>query len=981
MHSTQRRRQWGRRLAPLALVMLIVGIVPNWPNASQAQSGIIDQALDDTQSDFVRGNFLGAAVSPDHRRDVLSTDADGAVQLTPIGILNPWPLGGLLPRGLADHGVAVVRDRLFTVAGAISDGSTDAVYGVRIDQSTGNFIPHGNEVNPDGRYVTPNWTNDPLPPAQGSFYEACTGTNLLTVRTNTAVASLDKGDGTGYIYAIGGIARLPSCGLLGTPTRLAEAMTVPTVQRGEVGATGIITWTGGNTLINAYLPSPLVINDTPTSIYADHKLGIYKSQALVARAPNGKYFLYVMGGEIRYPNFNFEPDRTDRRSIATPAVFYTEIDPATGNFKHPLNSSTTAPWARTTNIPVLPPAGGDPAQTFGLYDHVATVARAVSGTGVNAVFRDAIFIVGGYVDSNVAPNPLLNSNRNPYVYLATIANDGSLSWDRTPTRVGTTQDNLDPPGTLVATEGNPVAALAGMAFNNKLYLIGGTTGPDNTNALDSVITGVYDGDFQFQPLLTDSEFFVGRDQITPVLPAKIAGPASATMQASAPANDPNAAAAWAFVVGGQNEVGELSDAIYTGRVGGVGETSTNAVRSRDAWYYSRYIDTSLERAGQDNSAARVLKIRWATEIDRSSNANADIQLDFRYVRRSDLRCDAGAFDDILNPWFALDGDLNTSFRSHNLTTTNPLNEVELEELFDGQEFNATCIQYRARITQNGVTDGTPNVPSNPAVTPRLLNISLEKTLPGYPDLRVLVESDFQVIVENGAFADIDLGLINLNGDNPDDVTQTLAANHFGEDGEIQVALCWSYDPDQAPPDPEFPTLPWTGTDRIPCAPVYTSINRLDLSPGASVTLSRFSEWLQNDPNNSGIPLDEPFGDLGELFLEPGYYKLAVIIDPTDLLNEGTNGELNNRLEQLNNGTPLIRSFQIGADPVINPTPRPTRTRLPAAPTLTPTLDPSNPTQTNTPVGGPSVTPTVGIGTPTVTPEPTDRRLFLPVIAR
>lgn len=883
LEPMQRRR---RQLATLSVALLVLTLLPGL--STQAQPGVIDQALDNAQAEFARGTFSGTAISPEPRAGttpLIPNDVSGAVQLAPLGLLNQWPIRGNLPQALASHGVASIGNRLYTVAGATSGtgGATSAVYWSAIDQTTGAQAEHGIPQS-DPRYVSALWLNDPLPRAVGTIVDGCTdlAANGVESRVNPAVAALDNGNGSGFLYVVGGSADMNCEGAL---------LSTPLVQIGTVAADGEISWTGGAQSPALFLPSPLLANDTPTSIAAD-RLGIQSAQAVTVRTGSGKVYLYVLGGAGIFPTGLASGG--DPIPFTTPAVFYTEINPNDGSLRNPTTGATNDPWARTANIPVQPP----PQQSgqYGIYEHTATAARTLVGTGTGTTIRTAIYVAGGYIQPAGAQSQLERSTFNPFTFLATVnENTGALTWNAQPAV----------PPTDVATEGGPVASLASLAYNQKLYLIAGTSSGSSAQAFDSVITGGHDSSFNFQPLAGSTDFFVGRQQTSPVLAEGLIEAGAALIDALPPAGVvAEVSSAWSYVVGGVNRNDQLSTAIYGGKLGGENEAS-GAVRTRDGWFYSQLYDISITRPGESNSSARVLAIRWGAELDRggTGNPNADIIIEFRKVLRADLRCDTGAFADD-TPWFRLDGDTaSESFFSSPAGTSQFVNEVSLRDAFGSEDFNATCFQYRARLLQNGLdTGGNPAAPANPGVTPRLLSISIQKVLPGFPDLKLQA---FEIGPDaQGRLGSFNLQITNLNGD----LNNTIAAPVQ----EFPVVLCVARtNIGEAPPTLIPPTVPIANDPnaRVDCAPVYRFVEGPLTAPGVAVTLN--SGWQANYDNIiPGFGEDDVLPNICAAFDQPGQYAVAALIDPFDLVFEGGDGKTNNRGENLNSGQPLIRTFTI-----------------------------------------------------------------------
>jgi hypothetical protein len=282
----------------------------------------------------------------------------------------------------------------------------------------------------------------------------------------------------------------------------------------------------------------------------------------------------------------------DERTMRT--VFYTEID-ASGNFQTPSGAATTSGvWAMADPLPLI---GGK----VGLWQSAAAVGRAAVGGGQSTTFNTAIYVAGGYHDTG-------RTDLNQYVYRAIVNNDGSLTWSTTPGE-GNSQVVVEARG-----------GMSMLAYNNKLYLIGGSTSNADSLASRSVMTAFFDEDLNIleTPGLQDT-FFVGTD--SNVLPDEN-WQAGVALVPGIP-NAQGVQAAWALVLGGFNEAGTIQQSSFRGSIGGADEADAS-IRTSEGWYYSSVLNILIE-----DRIAQLLSIRWAAEIDRSSNTNADIQIEFR----------------------------------------------------------------------------------------------------------------------------------------------------------------------------------------------------------------------------------------------------------------------------------------------------------------------------------------------------------------
>lgn len=886
-------RRHVRRLALLALAALALASMPGLPARAQVTT---TQPLDDTQVDFAQGTFQRTAVSAgtvggDPRP---FPDQDGTLELSAAGNLNPWaPTQPGLPEALAFMGSTTIGARLYSVAGVTSAGAnafTDAAYWANVDRQTGALADHGftEATRPPGA-TTPNeqWVNDPLTPApafmgglppNGSPF--CTDETIRSRRA-PAVASFVTGTGTDYIYVIGGAFNLSNTCGSGTVTSSA-------VQIGAVNAaTGDITWSASPTGAN-YLPSqnlPNIVSswtDVSYSGLGAEALGVEGATASVVTAPNGQTYLYVIGGLATYdPPFGF------RENLVTPAVFYTRLDPSTGALENPTGGALT-PWARGANVPlneglVSPPPPGE----LGIYNHTAIVSRALVGEGTGTTANSAIFVTGGYTDR---PRPGFTQTAQAKVFRATVQNDGSLVWQ-------TSGLDTNPAATGNVSIDRGRAGLGGFAFGNKLYILGGTETSANNAPLGSATVGVHDDAMGMLPLFgsdTNPVYFSGGESQTEVIDPAY-GVGAAVLAATPP---PGATtienAGWGYAIGGNSIPDGQTSAvpsatIFRGQIGGSAETEATT-RIPDGWYYSRFFNIRFE---SENLEARILSVRWFTGLSRGQNPNSDVRLEFQ--RTKVLPCNEAAFAG--QAWVPLDGSAGDTFSSRE-----GFNEVKLRDIFPTEDFNASCFRYRVYMTQNGSADGVPNPAGNANLSPQLFSINVEKVKPGDPDLKV---EAFEIGPDaSGRIATFDLKITNLN----DNLLNTIAIIQE----RFPVVLCVAYSP-SAPPELTVPDIPVLNDPdaRVNCAPVYRWIDSSETIPGQTFTLN--NNWQVNFDNVPHIPgrgQDALLNDPKEAFAEPGYYAVGVMLDPFNLVPEGGAAKTNNRGENLNNGQPLVRRFQI-----------------------------------------------------------------------
>lgn len=864
------RRLARRSILPLVALTLLA-LLPGY--SATAQPASETQILDDRQTEFSDGTFqrtsLSAETNPLNPQPN-PQDRPGTVQLAPIGFLKPWELSvERLPEPIAYPGVVVLGDRLYAITGSVGEGRSSAAYWASVDQITGSLKAHG--LTNDPRVVDERWLNDALPAQAIVDDPEClpAAQTPVAARTRSAVTALSTGGNTGYIYVIGG-SITNNCG---------ADLTTPTVQIGAVNAAGKITWSQAGAL-----PSP-VVDGTGVET---RKYGVEAAAAVVVQTSTNKSFLYLIGGQSNYSNF------LGVQNEINSAVFYAEINPANGQIRHPTNGSTTDPWARTANVPVVDPT---PVQDElpGLRFHSAVAAQSTINSGTTTISRDAIFVSGGYVSLN-------SEDLNPFVYRATIdPASGALTWTDKP---NTNNDQ-------VGLEGPGRRGPASVAYNNKLYIIGGSTSEAPSTAQSSVLTAIFDDNLDLQRFPNGEEYFIGSQNPEKVIASELSDANAAIMDAFPPPNDPDSAlnSAWAFVAGGIGAGGAPVDTIYRGKIGGVDEAAAST-RANEGWYYSGVFNVSIAQ-----QRARVLAIRWSANIDRSRNPNADILVEFRKTVRADPSCPNESVFAATDQWFALDGDPNSPFFSQTSSATKPLNEVQLEQAFGTVDLNATCLQYRARFVQNGLnSNNQPNPPasSGEGDTPKLYSVNLEKVLSGNPDIRAVQFEPNVTAAGSMTSFNIDIQNLSLEG-----LASTLPAN-LSDDGSFFVNLCVAYAaPGQPAPVLQLPTLPQPNGQIPACSVAYYEVFKAQMLAGRVLQLkyqtagSEFNNAQQGWRRNSDNQFVE---DLRQLFAQPGTYQVGFLIDMWDFVPEGAAGEANNRGETTEAPAPIIRTFTITGPP-------------------------------------------------------------------
>lgn len=837
-----------KRLSGLLIGLLccaLLGLIPTLPSRAADEDL---QDVDDLQGQFADGVFQRTVLGT-YKSTAIAADKAGIAQLAPVGVLSPWGVGPNLKLPLGNTGLVALGDYLFTVTGEqrvdSASGKSDKAYRALVNRESGQPIPFDTGT---GQI----WEEFTIPPAVASAVSECVG-ETASARTRAGVVATESSrSGTlGYIYVIGGVVDL-NCEV---------DMTTPLVQIGTVNSSGAITgW-----IKAPDLPTP----SGPTGV-ATIPVGIADPMVAIVRTSTNKRFLYVIGGYStnRYETVN-DVDQIYK------AAFYTRIDPATGELRHPTTDSATDVWARAANIDM------ENDTKPGLRDGVAMATNAsridTSTNPPSVVITDAIFIAGG------CHTPIGCDDNNDFVYRAIVNPDtGALTWSDRPSVGGSS---------LVGISGR--GGLGGIAYGSKLYLIAGSPNGTPAGALTSVPTAFFNDSLEVEQLGLGSDYFVGLTE--PVLPAGRTNVAVATLPARPPADeaDQTLNAAWVYVAGGSDSTG-LKDSLYIGKLGGADEVNnSNPVRVRDGWYYSAPINITVS-----GRLARVLSVRWSAEIERGQNTLADIHVEFRKTVTADQLCDVEDFKDTPSDrWREMDGDPSPDYRTKSNTTDEPFNIVQMETIFPGESVEATCFQYRARFLQNGPVTGSAS--PDPRGSPRLLRFSVERVLAASPDL---ILQELQVTTRNGRVVGSLIQIRNI--DLRRGLEFTLPADFDGA-GDFIVNLCVKRTPPGQTPTPmEMPATPSTPQNLPACSVAYVLINKAALQSGSVFTITQWKRnFTQADIN-----------DLRELFAEPGNYQVGVVIDYWDYVREGTEGEQNNRGEAEGFPNGQIIQFDVTAPP-------------------------------------------------------------------
>ena len=892
-----------RHMPFLSLLTMLVALVALLPGREVSAQQGIQQTLDNDQREFARGSFFRTSLGPD--RDTNDTnDLNGAVQLAPVGFLQLWQTvqGGGLPEPLAGAGTAVIGRRLFVVGGSRSTGGPTAAnsgftYWANINQRTGGYQPHG-ITDGDGRFFgNENWLRSQLPAVQ--MIPECPAFQI-SERTRASVVALQTGADTGFLYVIGGslIDSQQDCN--------TDNLTTGVVQVGVVNG-DTITWRSQESLRSPNRVSGGTFDTAGTGIDS-RVLGIESAAAVLVPVASNRAFLYVIGGIAAY-NPTASPGASVRNMINR-AVFYTQVN-ADGTFSAPPSVPGSnqiapgSPWARS--LQDVPLQGG----ATGLYEHTAALATTVVG----GTREYAIVVAGG--KQNLGGDQI-----NEFVFRGRVdPTSGVVTWSDRP--------NLA--NEQVTLEGDRRYGLTSVAYNNKLYMIGGR-GTSSATVSGKVQTAVHDDQLELLRIPNATQYFIGNAGPN-VLPEPRYNAAAALMDALPPADNPTGndilGSAWAFVVGGNTAAGVPSDSLFRGRLGGLDEV-IEGNRTNEGWFYSNVFPVTIAVDGVQNDS-RVLSVSWFAEVSRQVNPNADIRFQFRKVNGANPNCpDESVFRET-DRWYDLDGDSGSDFFSRDSGE----NKVQLRDIFGSEDFIATCFQYRVRFLQNGLSGevAAQPAPGGAGQTPRLFRVTIEKILPtDTPDIRLRAFAAETGV--GGALSSFNVEIMNLNTRG---INNTLAAN-TQDNGTFWVTLCTRRtELAQAPPVLDASSIPAMPVEdgQIPdCVVAFYGVLKYQMTPGARMMLQSGTDptgnpqrWIRvrDDQGqlirNSDGSIGTPIADVRELFSQPGNYAAAVLLDMWNYVDEGAAGEANNRGEEPNArptaDQPWVVNFSVRSQSQVN----------------------------------------------------------------
>jgi hypothetical protein len=295
---------------------------------------------------------------------------------------------------------------------------------------------------------------------------------------------------------------------------------------------------------------------------------------------------------------------------------------------------------------------------------------------------------------------------------------------------------------------------------------------------------------------------------------------------------------YVYVIGGVGNAtaneGDQTDTVFYGKIA----TDPNAAAgyALNGWYYSDTYKIDIDKA-------RLLAVRWTTDIDRSAGP-MDVKIEYR------VNNDINKLEANWSDWTpAIDdqaGDPNYSRDGKDIQNSSKLPQ--------GQAF--IYFEYRAFLTTHQPSTGNWQ-------TPLLHNLGIEVEVPGFPNLQI---ASAQQLTDGSTSRGLKITVINKN---PSPAGNVLQPADDGSNGQFFVDV-YIFKPGETP---QAPTLGQLGQ-------VYAKLNKRDFPPGASLDVLH---WLDGSP---GAGTSEY--DITKLLTVSGEYTAYIMVDSVDNATLATN---------------------------------------------------------------------------------------------
>jgi hypothetical protein len=798
--------------------------------ARPTSAAVIPLPLDNSLDDFTRGTFQRSSLSS-LQANPAGNDLPGAAQLAPIGILKEWfKSPSVLPEKLTDVGAVAIGNHIFVVGGLVNSALTEHVWSTAIDQSS-------------GEPLAPGWRAEPSLPALRTSDQRTGATAARAVAAVTAVQT-NAATSSGYIYVLGGSVKPPSS----TQKISSYGVSIAKVTNGHIDTTyGTNGWVisdakSGCALCDTRLRIPPNQGGIPNGV---------QSASAVSFTVGGKTYIYLLGGLMRYYQ------GTAAVEAGTFLVFYAQVRASDGMLVKP-SSPATPGWDSLTSIPQ--PTGVTLSIQAGIWDASAVADHFDVGGGVGG---DVLYMMGGQLQSTVGNGSQVPDIYNSQVFRALIGSDAKLTWT---TAAGSNHwTGLLPTARL---------GMGAVDFQGTLYLTGGRPiangAPDDPQA--AVLTSYVEDDLTLADLGTNGSNFI--------INANVLGgqttPTPRTRHGSVviPATSSSASeAAYVYVIAGLGSSKDTlpddndgSNTLIYGKIGKSENTTENGFTG-SGWYYSSPYDMK-------STVALLQKVMWTTSI--TGTRPMDIQLQYRTSTATNCG-DSTAFNGSAwqppNSW--LDGSPDGYYSK---TGANQLNEATVTTQ------PSHCMQYRAKLI---------NSSTGAKITPSLLNMIIQVTVPGYPDLKVQT-----LQARKDASGSLTGLLVQIQNQNT--VEQTQPANLYGGDHGSFFVDMFVFPPGTTEKAPKLPLyLNPTNPPSKACASVTKD------QMGINVTLT-ISQWY--NPDTDATCASDP-KDILSLFPTGGHYVVYVAVDSDGCsshgcVNEASTGGESNNLKRLEFDLPV-----------------------------------------------------------------------------
>jgi hypothetical protein len=514
-----------------------------------------NQDIDNTLAEFDDGSFQMAASANYPATGIRPGDTLGAVQMAPIAVIDDMDTITTLPATRVDAGVVALGRNIFAIGGTVTDTASNSVISSQVNQANGGLGAWQTDVS--------------LPAVQHSARTGFTA-NTVSARILPAVAAYAKTQDSGFVYVLGGTARVSGFDISSY-----------SVIRGTVVDGRITEWVTTLPTIPATAAVGVPIE------------GLTNASAAVATLPDGRTFLYLMGGLQVYRAGGITQQRGSRY------IFSAQIDTNTGDFVGNAWSTTVA------TIPLNAAFG----VTAGLWGAPIVGGNLRNSDGLTVI---SYYLMGGRYGTAAG-------NITSEIYRVDVStSDGSV-------------DTSQPSGVGVANASTGTARVghAAIQFNGSVYVAGGISSGQsvaNRNVLGSYIQP--DRRFPDLDASIGQTYFISKDTGLPA-------PRSGHGLVVVPESFSGATKAYVYMIGG-TDGSASSDNIFRTVIGDPNDTTVSY--PLEGYYFSKVVPFIAANA-------RLKRIYWAADIPDGSG------IEISYRLSNDANCeDLGKRTESEAPW-------------------------------------------------------------------------------------------------------------------------------------------------------------------------------------------------------------------------------------------------------------------------------------------------------------------------------------------